>query len=89
MIVAFLNGFFWHPLHGDGYQFWSGIAGSFLTSLPSWLIAALLFLRHRNCHVRGCWRISWHTHPDHGHLVCKRHHPRGGGIEADEGSSLS
>lgn len=64
-----------HPLHGNGYQFWSGIAGSFLTSLPGWLVALALFLRHRNCHVHRCWRLSWHPHPEHGHPVCKRHHP--------------
>lgn len=66
---------FWHPLHGDGYQFWSGIAGSFLTSLPGWAVALALFLRQRNCHVYRCWRLSWHPHPDHGHPVCRHHHP--------------
>ena len=31
--------------------------------------------RTHNCHVHHCWRISWHPHPEHGHPVCKRHHP--------------
>src|SRR5262249_11993849 len=27
---------------------------------------------------RGCWRLDWHPHPDHGHPVCLVHHPEGG-----------
>jgi hypothetical protein len=73
MLGGIFNGYFWHPLAGNGYQFWSGIAGSFLTSLPGWLTAALLFTRHQNCHVKGCLR---HGHPDplHGWPACKKHH---------------
>lgn len=72
-----MNGFFWHPLHGNGYQFWSGIAGSFLTSIPGWIAVIALYVWHHNCHVKGCPRLSWHPHPDHGHPVCKHHHPNG------------
>lgn len=61
-----------HPLRGDGYQFWSGIAGSFLTSLPGWLFAGVLFYRHHNCGQRRCLRLG-HAHPDHGRPVCRRH----------------
>lgn len=58
------------PLHGDGYQFWSGVGSG------SPLLAGLfLLMRKHNCHVKGCWRLQWHPHPDHGHPVCRRHHP--------------
>jgi len=33
------------------------------------------YVRRHNCHVKGCWRLQWHVHPEHGHPVCKRHHP--------------
>lgn len=61
-----------HPLHGDGYQFWSGIAGSFLTSLPGWIAAGAIFFRHHNCGHPWCPRLG-HAHPDHGRPVCRRH----------------
>lgn len=58
------------PLHGDGYQFWSGVGSG------SPLLAGLfLMLRKHNCHQHRCWRLAWHAHPDHGHPVCKHHHP--------------
>ena len=41
-----------------------------------------LFLRKHNCHVNGCWRMEWHPHPDHGHPVCKKHHPEGHKVTA-------
>ncbi|MGZ6570459.1 MAG: hypothetical protein ACXVHB_05980 [Solirubrobacteraceae bacterium] len=63
-----------HPLRGDGYQFWSGIAGSFLTSMPGRLIAGFLFYRHHNCHQNRCPRLAWHPDAD-GHPKCKVHHP--------------
>ncbi|HEV7133207.1 MAG TPA: hypothetical protein VGN27_05695 [Gaiellaceae bacterium] len=60
------------PLKGNGYQFWSGIgSGSPI------LAAGLVWWHHHNCHVQRCWRLSWHPHPDHGHPVCRRHHPDG------------
>ena len=62
----------WHPLGGQGYQWWSGI-GSDLGELT--LIAAVVGLyRHRNCHVQGCWRLG---HQDeHGFPACRKHHSR-------------
>ena len=74
MITA--TSFVWilfHPLHGDGYQFWSGIAGSFLTSLPGWGVALAIFYRHHNCGQKRCWRLG-HAHPEHGRPVCKKHY---------------
>lgn len=70
------SGYFFHPLHGDGYQFWSGIAGSFLTSIPGWIVAAALFLRHQNCHVKGCYRRG-HIDPAVHAPACRHHHSLG------------
>lgn len=70
------HGYFWHPFYGTGYQFWSGIAGSFITAAPGWIVALVLFLRHQNCHVKRCPRRAWHPSEEHGgHPVCKKHHP--------------
>lgn len=76
----------WHPL-GDcpyhhvekvrceSYNFWSGISGSNIT-LPFAAAAFLLGWWHQhNCHIRGCPRLQWHAHPEHGHPVCRKHHP--------------
>lgn len=62
-----------HPLSGLGYQFWSGI-GSDIGEVT--IVAGLWMIwRKHECHVEGCHRPSWHVHPDHGHPVCKKHHP--------------
>lgn len=56
------------PLHGDGYQAWSGIlAGSpVFVGLAAWV-------HHHNCIERGCWRTG-HPSPEHaGHPVCRKH----------------
>ena len=59
-----------HPLHSNGYQWWSGL-GSDLTEVA--LIGALVTLfKHHNCHHKGCLRIG-HRHPKHGWPSCKRH----------------
>lgn len=58
-----------HPLSGNGYQFWSGIAGSFIFS-----VALGTFWHKHNCHEHRCLRLSWHADAE-GHPVCKRHHP--------------
>lgn len=58
------------PLHGLGYDFWSGIgSGSPI------LAGVAVYWRHHNCHIRACPRLTYHPHPDHGHPVCKKHHP--------------
>ncbi len=70
----------WHSLYGDTYQFWSGV-GSDIGELA--ILGGVIGLwRQHNCHVHRCWRLSWHPHPQHGHPVCRRHHPEhptGGG----------
>lgn len=67
------------PLHGDGYQFWSGIGSDFQELTLFLVIGGLYaFLRRHNCHVKGCWRLAWHPSADHlGHPVCRHHHPHG------------
>ena len=66
-----------HPLRYWGYMFWSGIGSDFgqLTLITA-VLAGLVTLWHQhNCHVHNCPRLQWHVHPDHGHPVCKKHHP--------------
>ena len=67
---TFQHGFQWFALHGDGYQFWSGIGSG------SPLVAGVFILLHKhNCHIKGCLRLQWHADPKTGHPVCKKHHP--------------
>jgi hypothetical protein len=68
---------FIRPLHGGGYQFWSGIGSDLgeLSILLTILAFAWAWWRTHNCHIHKCPRLMWHTHPDHGHPVCRRHHP--------------
>lgn len=62
-----------HPLHANGYQWWSG-AGSDLGEIT--LLAAIVaVLKHKNCHEKGCWRLG-HSHPEHGFPVCRKHYRR-------------
>ena len=66
LIVMSLN-----PLHGDWYQFWSGI-GSDIGEIT--LVAGGLgWFKHHNCKQKGCWRLG-HRHPKHGRPVCARHY---------------
>jgi hypothetical protein len=65
LMIALLD-----PLNGDGYQFWSGIgSGSPI------FIGVLLFWRHHNCAVHGCYRLGRHRVSGTEHVVCRRHHP--------------
>lgn len=66
--TRFLN---WFCLKGWGYQFWSGIGGTFFT--PFLLLVG--FYRHHNCHVRWCLRVG-HVDPECCHPACKRHHSK-------------
>jgi hypothetical protein len=78
--LAFLGGWFWHPLQaGNGYNFWSGIAGSFATNWinPGILIGGYIFLRHHNCHVKGCKSVLTSQDPAVHAPACKHHHSHG------------
>lgn len=50
------------------YDFWSGIA-----TQASIIFAVTAGYRHRNCHVRWCWRLG-HIDPETHHPACRRHH---------------
>lgn len=66
----------WHPLSGNGYQFWSGIAGA--TAIFSGTVAAFItYWKHVECHVespKNCHRIG-HPVAGTGHRACRHHHP--------------
>jgi hypothetical protein len=51
------------PLHGDGYQFWSGIG----SGSPIFVAVGVFWHRH-NCHERRCLRMV-----RHGKTRCKKH----------------
>lgn len=61
-----------------GYRFKSGAAGYNIFSGPlpdiTFLGIGYGLYRKHNCHVNWCPRLQWHTHPEHGHPVCKHHH---------------
>lgn len=66
-----------HPMHGNGYQWWSGAGANLgeLSIVMTIVVAMLAWWRHHNCHVKRCPFLQWHSHPEHGHPVCRRHHP--------------
>lgn len=78
MLLSLFSGWFWHPLtNGPGYNFWSGIAGSFVSSWlpnPSVLLVGFLWLRHHNCHVDGCKSVRTSIDPLVHAPACRRHH---------------
>lgn len=85
-IGSFLPDWFWHPLgyctgthvairDCKGYNLWSG-TGSDVSELQTpfaLTVVVLGFWRVHNCHVKRCWRLRWHVHPEHGHPVCQKH----------------
>ena len=56
-----------NPLHGSGYQFWSGIG----SELPI-IAATLYFIRHHNCDTSGCLRLGYFD-PVTRATVCRKH----------------
>ena len=76
LLVHWTGSDYGSPGQFQPYDFLSGLAGLSVFSL---LIAQL---RKHNCHVHGCPRLMWHPHPDHGHPVCRKHHPDGYTITA-------
>lgn len=55
---------------GTWYGFWSGFGGCL-----GLFGAALVYLRHRNCHARWCWRLGRHPVDGTNWVVCRHHHP--------------
>ena len=80
LVLASLHSVIHWPTQG-GYNFVSGPLAdiTLATAFLSWLF---IFLRRHNCHVNRCWRLAWHPHPEHGHPVCRKHHPHAGTITA-------
>lgn len=58
------------PLHGDGYQVFSGPLGA-----TAVFTGMYVFVRARNCHVKRCARIGRHPVEGTTYTVCRRHHP--------------
>ena len=54
---------------GGWYLWWSGIFSD-----AALFTGALVYARHRNCHVKGCWRPG-HGVPGTPFTACRRHHP--------------
>lgn len=60
------------PIHGVGYQFWSGIGGAVALGLAA---AVWSWARPERCSQLGCRRRAVTLHPQHGQPVCPRHLP--------------
>ena len=73
-VLASLHSVIHWPDNG-GYNFVSGPLAdiTLATGFATWVI---VFFRKHNCHIHGCWRMEWAPHPEHGHPVCKHHHPQ-------------
>lgn len=66
---------------GMPYLAWSGFGGDFgELAIVGALVAGV---RHRNCHVHGCWRLARHPVAGTTFVVCRRHHPDGAPTAAD------
>lgn len=65
---------------GPVYLAWSGFGGDI--SQLAIIGAVVAVVRHRNCEVKGCWRMGRHQTAA-GHRVCRRHHPDGAPTHRD------
>lgn len=79
LVALVIPDWLWHPLgvcsgNACGYQFWSGVAGSFLIGGGLWTGGLSMYWRH-TCHAPGCLRIGKHPTADGMHHLCARHHP--------------
>lgn len=77
LLIGFLGGGVLHPLHGNGYQLWSGIASD-IGEVS--IFAALLTIgwhawRHVNCAAPKCPRVGKHVTADGHHRLCRLHFP--------------
>jgi hypothetical protein len=62
-----------HPFVADHGAFYAVVSGWF--GDLAIVGAVVAFLRHRNCHVRPCWRLGRHPVAGTDHVVCRKHHP--------------
>lgn len=74
LITFVIPAWIFHPLIGRGYQFWSGIAGSFLLGGGIWSGIAVTYWKH-SCHAPGCLRIGRFHTADRTAVLCSKHHP--------------
>jgi hypothetical protein len=67
-----------HPLTGNGYQFWSGIGSDFgeATLVVAIASVGLGLYRHHSCHVDGC-KLVGHMDPEVHAPACPKHHSHG------------
>jgi hypothetical protein len=61
------------PLHGLGYQLWSGIASD--VGEVTLVGGTLALLKHANCDAPRCLRYGPHRTADGHHRLCRKHHP--------------
>ena len=79
MIAGFTHWTIWtviaHPLRvGNSVNGWGGILSCI--SEATLLGGIIGIWHHKNCHVRGCWRLG-HIDPAVGNPACRRHHSLG------------
>jgi len=60
------------PLHGDGYQLWSGIGGAVLIPV---IFSGIQYVMPTRCSELHCRRRATKVHPLHGQPVCQHHLP--------------
>lgn len=56
--------------NADWYNWWSG----FFANLTIF-VGAAMYIRHANCHSKGCWRIGKHEVDGTPFKTCAKHHP--------------
>ena len=69
----FFHHWIFHPLTGEGYQFWSGIASDL--GEVTLIGGALALIKHANCDAPRCLRYGPHRTADGQHKLCRHHHP--------------
>lgn len=65
------------------YDFWSGVGPVIFGQLPI-LGALIIHFKHKNCHVKHCWRFDTAIDPAHGWPACKRHHTEADSLGTDQ-----
>lgn len=60
------------PIHGVGYQFWSGVGGALVAPV---LLGVLIYLTPDVCEQIGCYRRATEANLESGLKLCRRHLP--------------